>query len=64
MESPSSAVSGEGREEGGGEREALDSPARMAVLRKKVLRSLLEQLYLVEMEGGMRSMCFMKVSVC
>ena len=61
MESPSSAIS---REEGGvagGEKEDLDSPARLAILRKKVLKSLLEQLYLVEMAGGMRSICFMKV---
>ena len=62
MESPPSTVPRE-EEEGamGGERETLDSPAQLAVLRKRVLRSLLEQLYLVEMAGGMRSICFMKV---
>ena len=67
MESPSSAGvrergEGEGGGGGGGGEEPLDSPARLAELRKKVLRSMLEQLYLVEMNGGMRSICFMKVN--
>ena len=62
MESPSSGgVRGEGEEEGGEGEEPLDSPSRLADLRKKVLRSMLEQLYLVEVAGGMRSICFMKV---
>ena len=69
MESPQlAAPKEEGEVEGddgegkrGGVREPLDSPARLAALRKKVLKSLLEQLYLVEMAGGMRSICFMKV---
>ena len=69
MESPQlAAPKEEGEAEGddregksGGVREPLDSPARLAALRKKVLKSLLEQLYLVEMAGGMRSICFMKV---
>ena len=61
MESPSSAaVRGEEVEGGGGE-EPTDSPARLAELRKKVLTCMLEQLYLVEVAGGMRSICFMKV---
>lgn len=64
MESPSCVVPREGGEEGvASETEAFVSPARLAELRKKVLRSMLEQLYLVEVAGGMRSICFMKVHV-
>lgn len=63
MESPPSVIPRDVDEgEVGGEMEALDSPAQLASLRKKVLKSLLEQLYLVEMAGGMRAICFMKVS--
>ena len=61
MDSPSSAAV-RGEVEGGGGEETPDSPARLAELRKKVLTCMLEQLYLVEVAGGMRSICFMKVS--
>ena len=61
MESPPAAAMRERGGGGGGEQEQLDSPAQLAQLRKKVLRSMLEQLYLAEMAGGMRSICFMKV---
>ena len=66
MESPSVATVRDGSDGGVvcAEPELLDSPPRLARLRKRVLRCLLEQLYLVEMAGGMRSICFMKVSPC
>ena len=54
----------EGEEEGEGgnaSKEALDSPARLDLLKKLVLRSLQDQLHRVEIAGGMRAICFMKV---
>ena len=54
---------GEGGGGGGGEgsKEALDSPAQLDLLRKLVLRSVQDQLHRVEIAGGMRAICFMKV---
>ena len=63
MEAPPPPAPEVGEREGEREREALDSPAQLATLRKKVLKSLLEQLHLVEIAGGMRAICFMKVQV-
>ena len=58
-EQPGEGEGGEGEGEEG--KEGEDPAARLGALRKKLLLVLLDHLYLIEIAGGSRAICFMQV---